>query len=62
MKKKYLFLLIIFVTAITSCSKDKIVDTPDMVGISKVTYYPTFEITGGQNVSIVQGSTFTDPG
>ncbi len=62
MKKKYLFLFITFGAAIASCNKDKIIDTPDMVGISKVTYYPIFDITGGQNISLVLGSTFTDPG
>ncbi|MBU3821875.1 DUF5011 domain-containing protein [Flavobacteriaceae bacterium XHP0103] len=29
---------------------------------SQITYYPTFDITGGQYIMVETGSTFTDPG
>ncbi|MEP6948433.1 MAG: DUF5011 domain-containing protein [Ginsengibacter sp.] len=63
MKKRYSsFILIAFVAMISSCSKDPIISTHDKVGTSKVTYYPTFTLTGSDIVSLVQGSAFTDPG
>ena len=61
MKKRYLFLLIAFISILSSCEKDPIISNDKHVGISRITYYPTFEITGG-DVSIVQGTPFTDPG
>ena len=62
MKKRYAFLLIAFVAVIASCNKDKIINTPDRVGISKVTYYANITLTGNPVLSIIKGGTFTDPG
>jgi hypothetical protein len=62
MKKRYAFILIAFVSIISSCSKDKIINTPDRVGISKVTYYPIITLTGNTIIAIANGTTFTDPG
>lgn len=62
MKRVYAFILIALVTVLSSCEKDKIIDNDKMVGISRITYYPTFEITGESIVSIVKGTAFTDPG
>ena len=62
MKKRYAFVVLAFVTIISSCEKDPIISTPERVGISKVTFYPTFTFTGNDFVSIVQGTAFTDPG
>ncbi|MEP6951282.1 MAG: DUF5011 domain-containing protein [Ginsengibacter sp.] len=62
MKKRYVYILIVFVLALSSCDKDPIVSNDKMVGRSKVTYYPNFEITGGENISVVVGPAFTDPG
>jgi hypothetical protein len=45
-----------------SCSKDKIIDNANQVGISKVTYYATFAMAGSPYMSIVKGQTFQDPG
>jgi len=62
MKKRYAFILIAFLAIISSCEKDPIINTAERVGISKVTYYPTFTLTGNDVLSIVQGTAFTDPG
>jgi hypothetical protein len=62
MKKRYAFILISFVLIISSCSKDKIINTPDRVGISKVTYYPIITLTGNSIMAIPNGTAFTDPG
>ena len=62
MKKRYAFLLIAFVAEIASCNKDKIINTADRVGISKVTYYANITLTGNPVLSIIKGGTFTDPG
>lgn len=62
MKKRYAFVVLAFVTIISSCEKDPVISTPERVGISKVTFYPTFTFTGNDFLSIVQGSPFTDPG
>ncbi|MGH2565001.1 MAG: DUF5011 domain-containing protein [Ginsengibacter sp.] len=62
MKKRYLFILITFITVLSSCEKDPIINNDKHVGISRITYYPTFDVTGGAFVSIVAGTPFTDPG
>jgi hypothetical protein len=62
MKRKYVFLLIAFVTMAVSCSKDKIINTHDRVGISKVTYYPILTLTGNSIIAIPNGTAYTDPG
>ena len=62
MKKRYLFLFIIFAMLIASCTKDKIVDTPDRVGISKVTYYPTLTVNGDLIIALPVNGTFSDAG
>ncbi len=62
MKKRYAFIIIAIVAIISSCKKDPVISNDKNVGISRITYYPTFDITGGENISVVKGSTFTDPG
>lgn len=62
MKKRYLFLLITFLVVIASCSKDKIINTHDRVGISKVTYYPIITLIGDAIIPIANGDTYTEPG
>lgn len=58
------FLLILAaVIPFASCEKtEKPDNTPDRVGISKVTFFPTFTMNGAKYISIVRGGTFTDPG
>ncbi|HVZ97682.1 MAG TPA: DUF5011 domain-containing protein [Chitinophagaceae bacterium] len=60
--KKNILLFITIVAIISSCKKDTVVVTADRVGISRVTYYVNITLTGGDVISIVQGSAFTDPG
>ena len=52
----------ISIVILASCNKDDIINTPDRVGISKVTYYATITLTGNSIMSVLKGSTFTDPG
>lgn len=54
--------MISFLSIIASCSKDKIINTHDRVGISKVTYYPILTLTGNSIIAIPNGTAYTDPG
>lgn len=47
---------------LVSCSKDKIINTHDRVGISKVTYYPIVTLAGDLIIPIPKGGTYTEPG
>ena len=60
--KKVLILIITSFLFVVSCNKVKINNTDDKVGISRVTHYANIELTGDDVISIVKGSTFTDPG
>jgi len=62
MKRIYAFMILAFASFVSSCEKDPIVNTPDMVGTSKVTYYPIITLTGNSIVAVENGSAFTDPG
>jgi Bacterial surface protein, Ig-like domain len=62
MKKRYGFILIAVIALFTSCEKDSIVSNDKQVGISRVTYYPNFEMAGDAVISIIKGSSFNDPG
>ncbi|HEY0680010.1 MAG TPA: DUF5011 domain-containing protein [Chitinophagaceae bacterium] len=59
---KFLFMLAAIVPFIGCEKTEKPSNTPDRVGISRVTYFPTFNMTGEKYISIVKGGTFTDPG
>ena len=61
MKKRYAF-LVAFIALISSCSKDPIISNDKNIGISKITYYANIVLTGNDVMSIVQGTTFTEPG
>jgi len=54
----YPLLTILFV----ACNKDEIHNTEDQVGISRVTHFAVLQMSGPAYMSIVKGSTFTDPG
>lgn len=65
MNLRYIKILLLFVLAspFVACEKtEKPENTPDRVGISRVTYFPVFTMAGERYVSIVRGGTFTDPG
>lgn len=62
MKKIIPLIIIVVAFGFSSCKKDEIHNTDTKVGISEVTFYPTFEMAGDRYVSIVKGGSFTDPG
>jgi len=45
-----------------SCNKETIVDTPEQVGISKVTYYVVLTLKGPAFQSVVMGTAYVDSG
>lgn len=54
--KIYRFLLgLVFLTFLNSCSEEAPIE-------SDITYYPTFEVIGGQYIMVESGTTFNDPG
>lgn len=59
---KYSTLLIISFFLLFSCNKEKVIDTPTQVGISKVTFFPVLTLKGDNIIAIENGTTFTDPG
>ena len=62
MKKRFVFLLSVFVLIISSCKKDDIINTPEMVGISKVTYYAVLTLTGDVIMAVPNGTPYAEPG
>src|SRR5690349_12978720 len=58
------FLLILAaVIPFAGCEKtEKPDNTADQVGISRVTYFPTFTMKGDKYIAIVKGGTYTEPG
>jgi len=46
----------------TACNKTNINNTEDHVGISRVTHFATFQMTGDKYVAIQQGTPYTEPG
>lgn len=62
MRKKYSFLFIAFFVVIAACNKEKINNTDQKVGISRVTFFPTVTLTGDEYVAVPIGETYTDPG
>ena len=45
-----------------ACNKDEIHNTEDQVGISRVVQFAVLQMSGSEYMSVVKGSTFTDPG
>jgi hypothetical protein len=62
--KRNISILLFFGTMfiLAACNKTNIHNTEDHVGISRVTHFATFQMTGSNYVSIVQGTPFTEPG
>ena len=54
----YSLLAVLFV----ACNKDEIHNTEDQVGISRVIHFAVLQMSGPAYMSVVKGSTFTDPG
>jgi Domain of unknown function (DUF5011) len=58
-----LLLILAAVVPFAGCEKtEKPDNTADRVGVSRVTYFPSFTMSGDKYVSVVKGGTFTDPG
>lgn len=49
------------ITFMSSCKKDPIISTHDKVGISKVTYFANITLVGNNVLSVIKGTSFTDP-
>ena len=62
MKKRQSYLLIGLIAMIASCSKDPIISNDKNVGISRITYYANIILTGNTSISVVQNTTFAEPG
>ena len=61
--KRSVYLIFSLAVLFAACKKDDpVVYTDTQVGISRVTHYPTFQMTGAGLIVIVKGSTFTEPG
>lgn len=61
MKKIILFSFLAF-AFLVSCTQKDLVDNATTVGISKITHYVTFDLTGGPTVAIAKGGAYVDPG
>jgi hypothetical protein len=62
MKKLFSIVILSFLIAFCSCNKDEIHNTDTKVGISDVTFYPIFTMSGSPYISVVQGTAYTEPG
>jgi Domain of unknown function (DUF5011) len=62
MKKILSIISISALVLFAACKKSDVKIEGDQVGISTVTHYPVFQMTGGNAVSVVKGTSFVDPG
>ena len=60
--KKIIMFSFLALGILVSCTQKALIDTPDQVGISKVTHYITFELTGASTVTTSKGGAYVDPG
>lgn len=60
--KKIIIFSFLAIAVLVSCTQKAFIDTPDQVGISKVTHYITFKLTGNPTVSTAKGVAYVDPG
>src|SRR5689334_11893287 len=62
--KRNISILLFFgsVFILAACNKTNIHNTEDQVGISRVTHFATFQMTGSKYMSIIQGTPFVEPG
>jgi hypothetical protein len=59
---KHTFFLFFVSLVLVCCSKDAPNNTADQVGISTVTRFPVFTMTGERYMSIVSGTAYAEPG
>src|SRR5436305_2845338 len=62
MKKRYVFIFMVFISIISSCEKDPIINDSKHVGISRIAYYPSITLTGDAIIAIPNGTAFAEPG
>ena len=62
MKKNILLFYSLLTLLIVACNKNDIHNTDEEVGISRVTHYAVLTLKGEKYMTIVLGSSFTDPG
>jgi len=55
--KLFLFIILLAPAIFTACN-----DNLDSENVSKITNYPTFKMEGDEVVTVVKGTSFTDPG
>ncbi len=60
--KKISIVIFACFSILLSCNKEKINNTPEQVGISKVTHFPILTMAGDNIMVVANGGTFTDPG
>jgi hypothetical protein len=54
--------MLIFLFALSACTKNEIHNTDTQVGISRVTYFPVLALKGTDYMTVALGSNFSDPG
>jgi len=59
---KYILFFSLFLSVMGCEKTEEIHNTDTKVGISRVTFFPVMEMSGNAAMSIVKGTTFTDPG
>lgn len=62
MKTISIFISVCATCLLFSCNKTDFNYPADTVGSSKIIYFPTISLVGGEVVSVVIGTAFTDPG
>jgi len=62
MKIRSIILSICAISFLLSCNKTDFNYPKDTVGVSKIVYFPSISLVGADAVSVVKGTTFTDPG
>nr|WP_294793083.1 immunoglobulin-like domain-containing protein [uncultured Mucilaginibacter sp.] len=64
MKRKYLNIIAVVALTVVlfSCKKDDFISTDTQVGISKVTKYAEFTLTGAEYVYLKKGDPYVEPG
>jgi hypothetical protein len=60
--KYKIFFLSLLVALVSACNKDTITQNDHQVGESTVTYYVVLTLNGQPTMSVVKGTSFTDPG
>jgi len=62
MKYYRIFFLSLLIALVSACNKDTITQNDHQVGESTITYYVVLTLNGDATMSVVKGTTFTDPG